>query len=78
LYSIVRVAAVGVVATISHPVATSAEVINRGIQGAPMSEIRPAPKSIYPDQKVITAQPSPKLQGHSLQHADGVVQHFRR
>jgi len=37
----------------------SAEVVNRGIEGPPLSEIRPAPKSIYPDQLMITAQPSP-------------------
>jgi len=37
----------------------SAEVVNRGTEGPPLSEIRPAPKSIYPDQLMITAQPSP-------------------
>lgn len=36
-----------------------ASVVNRGKEGPPLSEIRPAPKSIYPDQKMITAQPSP-------------------
>ena len=41
------------------PVGASAAVINRGVEGPPLSEIRPAPKSIYPDQQVITAQPSP-------------------
>ena len=41
------------------PAITSAAVINRGEEGPPLSEIRPAPKSIYPDQAVITAQPSP-------------------
>src|SRR5277367_4523765 len=41
------------------PAGASAAVINRGEEGPPLSEIRPAPKSIYPDQQVITAQPSP-------------------
>ena len=41
------------------PAVASAAVINRGVEGPPLSEIRPAPKSIYPDQQVITAQPSP-------------------
>jgi hypothetical protein len=41
------------------PAVTWAAVINRGQEGPPLSEIRPAPKSIYPDQQVITAQPSP-------------------
>ena len=44
---------------IGLPAITSAAVINRGQEGPPLSEIRPAPKSIYPDQQVITAQPSP-------------------
>ena len=52
-------AAFGAIAAACFPFATSAEVVNRGVEGAPMSEIRPAPKSIYPDQKMITAQPSP-------------------
>lgn len=39
--------------------AASAAVINRGTEGVPLSEIRPAPKSIYPDQAVITAEPAP-------------------
>ena len=43
----------------SLPAVASAAVINRGVEGPPLSEIRPAPKSIYPDQQVITAQPSP-------------------
>src|ERR1700722_9736290 len=41
------------------PAVTLAAVTNRGQEGPPLSEIRPAPKSIYPDQQVITAQPSP-------------------
>lgn len=46
-------------AIIGAPTGAFAVVINRGDEGPPLSEIRPAPKSIYPDQKVITAQPSP-------------------
>ncbi len=55
----VRFAICGMVAAIGLPMAVSAAVINRGVEGEPMSEIRPAPKSIFPDQKMITAQPSP-------------------
>ncbi len=36
-----------------------AEVVVRGKEGRPLSEIRQAPASIYPDQRTITAQPSP-------------------
>jgi hypothetical protein len=36
-----------------------AEVINRGIEGKPLHEARPAPKSIFPDEHIIVAQPSP-------------------
>ena len=56
-----RVAALCLVGIIcaALPAAASAAVINRGVEGPPLSEIRPAPKSIYPDQQVITAQPSP-------------------
>lgn len=34
-------------------------VVNRGIEGAPNAEIRPAPPSVFPDQQMVTAQPSP-------------------
>jgi len=37
----------------------TAEVINRGIEGKPLHEARPAPASIFPDQHIIVAQPSP-------------------
>jgi len=43
----------------TFPFHASAEVVNRGEEGQPLSEIRKAPKSIYPDQFFITAQPSP-------------------
>ncbi|MFN4159389.1 MAG: hypothetical protein ACK4GO_13410 [Gemmobacter sp.] len=36
-----------------------AEVINRGVEGAPLHEARPAPASIFPDEHIIVAQPSP-------------------
>jgi hypothetical protein len=39
--------------------AADAEVINRGIEGKPLHEARPAPKSIFPDEHIIVAQPSP-------------------
>jgi hypothetical protein len=56
-----RIAALCFIAIIgvSLPAVTWAAVINRGLEGPPLSKIRPAPKSIYPDQEVITAQPSP-------------------
>jgi hypothetical protein len=34
-------------------------VINRGIEGLPLHEARPAPASIFPDEHIIVAQPSP-------------------
>jgi hypothetical protein len=37
----------------------SAEVINRGIEGKPLHEARPAPASIFPNEHIIVAQPSP-------------------
>jgi hypothetical protein len=36
-----------------------AEVINRGVEGAPLHEARPAPGAIFPDEHIIVAQPSP-------------------
>ena len=36
-----------------------AEVVSRGEEGAPLHEARPAPASIYPDEHIIVAQPSP-------------------
>jgi hypothetical protein len=44
-------------ALLSAPLA--AQVLNRGTEGKPLAEIRPAPPSIYPDQAYITAQPAP-------------------
>ena len=52
-------AAAFIAAMVCTPMQASAAVINRGTEGAPLSEIRPAPKSIYPDQAVITAEPAP-------------------
>ncbi|MGQ7249082.1 DUF7482 domain-containing protein [Halomonas sp. V046] len=37
----------------------NAEVIVRGEEGAPLAEVRPAPASIYPDEYIIAASPSP-------------------
>ena len=54
-----RAAALCLAGMIFVPTLAAAAVINRGQEGAPLSEIRPAPKSIYPDEKMITAQPSP-------------------
>jgi hypothetical protein len=38
---------------IGPPEVASAAVINRGVEGPPLSEIRPAPKSIYPTSKLL-------------------------
>ena len=54
-----RLATLCFVGMLFAPAVTSAAVVNRGEEGPPLSEIRPAPKSVYPDQQVITAQPSP-------------------
>jgi hypothetical protein len=35
------------------------EVIVRGTEGAPLHEARPAPASIFPDEHIVVAQPSP-------------------
>lgn len=51
-----------IAASILVPLWTSpaaAQVLDPGIEGKPLSEIRPAPRSIYPDQKVVTAEPAP-------------------
>ncbi len=37
----------------------AAEVINRGVEGKPLHEARPAPQSIFPDHHIVVAQPSP-------------------
>ena len=37
----------------------AAEVVVRGVEGAPLHEARPAPASIFPDEHIIVAQPSP-------------------
>lgn len=37
----------------------TAEVVNRGVEGKPLHEARPAPKSIFPDHHIVVAQPSP-------------------
>lgn len=38
---------------------TAAEVVVRGVEGAPLHEARPAPAAIFPDERIIVAQPSP-------------------
>ena len=49
----------GLAAAALFATAANAEVVVRGKEGRPLSEIRQAPASIYPDQRTITAQPSP-------------------
>jgi len=62
-----RVLAVAVVSALGIcPFHAFAEVVNRGEEGRPLSEIRRAPNSIYPDQFFITAQPSPSEVDPSL------------
>jgi hypothetical protein len=46
-------------AVVSAVPAVQAEVVVRGIEGAPLSEIRPAPTFLKPDLNIVTAQPSP-------------------
>jgi hypothetical protein len=43
----------------SAAVTVQAEVIVRGKEGKPLSEVRPAPAFLQPDHKLVTAQPSP-------------------
>ena len=53
------IVAAGAVLAFALPSAVQADVVVRGEEGKPLSEIRKAPGSIYPDQRTITAQPSP-------------------
>lgn len=53
-------AATAAISTLCGLVGTAgAEVVVRGKEGRPLSEIRRAPAAIYQDQHTITAQPSP-------------------
>lgn len=52
-------ALLSVIAIGASAVASQAEVINRGVEGKPLHEARPAPKSIFPNEHLIVAQPSP-------------------
>ena len=58
-FSIKPILALCLVAAALAPLPASAVVINRGVEAFPLQEARPAPKSIYPDQVLITSQPSP-------------------
>jgi hypothetical protein len=51
-------AALALIAAVCAAPAT-AEVVVRGTEGAPLHEARPAPASIFPDEHIIVAQPSP-------------------
>lgn len=50
-------AAAAALAALAAPLA--AEVTVRGTEGTPLHEARPAPASIFPDEHIIVAQPSP-------------------
>ena len=50
-------AALAVCLALASPV--SAEVVVRGVEGAALSEVRPAPSFLKPDVNIVTAQPSP-------------------
>ena len=39
--------------------AANAAVVDRGTEGTPLSEARPAPDSIKPDLSIVAVQPSP-------------------
>ena len=45
--------------TAALPTIAQAEVTVRGVEGKPLHEARPAPASIFPDEQIIVAQPSP-------------------
>jgi hypothetical protein len=45
--------------TAGLPAIAQAEVTVRGVEGKPLHEARPAPASIFPDEHIIVAQPSP-------------------
>ncbi len=44
---------------LSLPNLAAAEVVVRGVEGAPLHEARPAPGALLPDEKIVVAQPSP-------------------
>lgn len=46
-------------AAVVAPLAARAEVVVRGQEGAPLHEARPAPAAIFPDERLVVAQPSP-------------------
>ncbi len=50
---------IGTMALAATTTLSNSEVINRGIEGKPLHEARPAPKSIFPNEHLIVAQPSP-------------------
>ena len=54
-----KLLALCLVAAALAPAPALAVVINRGTEGYPLQEARPAPKSIFPDQVIVTSQPSP-------------------
>ena len=54
-----RCAIMAVVLPLTLGSIAKAAVIDRGTEGAPLSEARPAPDFIRPDVSIITAQPSP-------------------
>lgn len=53
------IVAAGAMLAIGLPSTVQADVVVRGEEGKPLSEIRKAPASIYPDLQTIVAQPSP-------------------
>ncbi len=52
-------AGLGLVALAAAALPAHSEVVVRGTEGAPLHEARPAPASIFPDEHIIVAQPSP-------------------
>ena len=59
VFTVSAAAAALSIGILAGPASSMAEVINRGIEGKPLHEARPAPKSIFPDEHIIVAQPSP-------------------
>jgi hypothetical protein len=51
--------AIALIAAAAAAAPALAEVVVRGTEGAPLHEARPAPASIFPDEHIIVAQPSP-------------------
>jgi len=57
--SLILAAGAAAMALAAWSLPARAEVVVRGTEGEPLSEARPAPAAIFPDEHIVVAQPSP-------------------